>query len=48
MVEGYGSNLMSKAASYIYAVDIDETTIQAAKIKYNNKSTEFINCLEVA
>lgn len=41
--EGYGSNLMSKEASHVYSVDIDEKTIQAAKLKYNNqKNIDFI------
>lgn len=41
--EGYGSNLMSEVASHVYSVDIDDATIQAARLKYNDKKNiEFI------
>lgn len=41
--EGYGSNLMSEVGSHVYAVDIDVSTIQTAKLKYKNKKNiEFI------
>ena len=40
--EGYGSNLMSKVASYVYSVDIDDDTIKAARIKYKNKKIKFL------
>ncbi|WP_395051088.1 class I SAM-dependent methyltransferase [Flavobacterium sp.] len=41
-VEGYGSNLMIKKASYIYSVDIDEETMQVAKHKYKKSNLEFL------
>lgn len=40
--EGYGSNLMSEVASYIYSVDIDDETVQAARLKYNKNNIKFI------
>jgi ubiquinone/menaquinone biosynthesis C-methylase UbiE len=40
--EGYGSNLMSKNAAFVYGVDIDLTTIQEAKLKYKNKNIEYL------
>lgn len=40
--EGYGSNLMSERASFVYSVDIDDETIKAAKLKYVKKNIEFI------
>ncbi|MCR4030938.1 MULTISPECIES: class I SAM-dependent methyltransferase [Flavobacterium] len=39
--EGYGSNLMSKNASFVYGVDIDTETINKAKSKYNKGNLEF-------
>ncbi|WP_125722356.1 class I SAM-dependent methyltransferase [Flavobacterium ustbae] len=39
--EGYGSNLMSKDASFVYGVDIDDDTIGKAKLKYNEENLEF-------
>ena len=40
--EGYGSNLISKEASFVYGVDIDEATIQAAKAKYKKENLNFL------
>ena len=39
--EGYGSNLMSEKASFVYGVDIDDNTIDKAKLKYKKKNLEF-------
>lgn len=41
--EGYGSNLMSKEASFVYGIDIDEATIQAAKAKYKKENLNFLS-----
>lgn len=40
--EGYGSNLMSEKASFVYGVDIDDYTVQEAKLKYKKDNLEFI------
>lgn len=40
--EGYGSNLMSKKASFVYGVDIDKATVKEAKLKYKRENLEFI------
>jgi len=40
--EGYGSNLMSKHASFVYGVDIDKMTIEKAKKKYKKDNLQFI------
>lgn len=40
--EGYGSNLISKNAKYVYGVDIDTNTIALAKTKYHGDNLEFI------
>lgn len=40
--EGYGSNLMSKEATFVYGVDIDEQTIDRAKKKYSRDNLEFL------
>ncbi len=40
--EGYGSNLLSKNASFVYGVDIDHETIQKAKFKYKNNNLKFL------
>lgn len=40
--EGYGSNLMSQYASFIYGVDIDRVTIEHAKVKYEKDNLRFI------
>lgn len=39
--EGYGSYLMSEKASFVYGVDIDSSTIDKARLKYNKKNIEF-------
>ena len=39
--EGYGCNFMSKKAKFVYGVDIDDITVQEAKLKYKNKKIEF-------
>lgn len=40
--EGYGSNIMSKKAKFVYGVDIDNTTVQEAKLKYKKDNLEFL------
>ncbi|WP_417200696.1 methyltransferase domain-containing protein [Bizionia sp.] len=40
--EGYGSHLISLEADYVYGVDIDEPTIERAKLKYKRSNLEFI------
>jgi len=40
--EGYGSNIMSQKASFVYGVDIDNSTVQEAKLKYIKENLEFI------
>jgi 2-polyprenyl-3-methyl-5-hydroxy-6-metoxy-1,4-benzoquinol methylase len=40
--EGYGSNIMSKKASYVYGVDIDVIAVQEAKLKYKKDNLEFL------
>ena len=40
--EGYGSHIMSKKASFVYGVDIDNATVQDAKLKYKKDNLEFI------
>lgn len=40
--EGYGSNILSSEAKYVYGVDIDEETIQNAKDKYKKDNLEFL------
>ncbi len=40
--EGYGSNLLSKSASFVYGVDIDENAVNMATEKYKNDKLEFI------
>jgi len=40
--EGYGSNLVSEYAEYVYGVDIDDETIQKAQKKYKKTNLEFI------
>ena len=39
--EGYGSNLMSEYAEFVYGVDIDRETIENAQAKYKNKNIKF-------
>lgn len=40
--EGYGSNLMSERASFVYGVDIDEATVKEARLKYKNINLEYL------
>lgn len=40
--EGYGSNLMSKKALFVYGVDIDNKAVQDAKLKYKKENLEFL------
>jgi 2-polyprenyl-3-methyl-5-hydroxy-6-metoxy-1,4-benzoquinol methylase len=40
--EGYGSNIMSKKAAYVYGVDIDIMAVQGAKLKYKKENLEFL------
>jgi ubiquinone/menaquinone biosynthesis C-methylase UbiE len=40
--EGYGSNLMSEKASFIYGVDIDESTIINARQKYKKPNLKYL------
>ena len=40
--EGYGSNLLSKDATFVYGVDIDIDTIVNAQKKYAKKNLKFI------
>lgn len=39
--EGYGSNLISDSASFVYGVDIDKTAIEKAKNKYRKDNIQF-------
>ncbi|ARV05496.1 hypothetical protein BTO04_01760 [Polaribacter sp. SA4-10] len=39
--EGYGSNLLSEEAKYVFGVDIDTETIEKAKIKYKKSNLYF-------
>ncbi|WP_394758880.1 class I SAM-dependent methyltransferase [Flavobacterium sp.] len=39
--EGYGSNLLSEHATFVYGVDIDEKCINDAKLKYKKNNIEF-------
>lgn len=40
--EGYGSNIMSKKAKFVYGVDIDNSSIEKAKLKYNKENLKFL------
>ena len=40
--EGYGSNLMSKDAAFVYGVDIDKTTVENAQLKYKKENLQFL------
>ncbi len=40
--EGYGTNLLSNTASFVYGVDIDDKAVIGAREKYNKKNIEFI------
>lgn len=39
--EGYGANLLSEAATFVYGVDIDEAAVEAAKQKYQKENIRF-------
>lgn len=39
--EGYGSNLLSEEAKYVFGVDIDTETIEKAKLKYKKSNLYF-------
>jgi ubiquinone/menaquinone biosynthesis C-methylase UbiE len=40
--EGYGANLISRTAKFVYGVDIDDIIIQEAKMKYREENLEFL------
>ena len=40
--EGYGTNLISQKAAFVYGVDIDAASIAAAKQKYQRENIEFL------
>lgn len=40
--EGYGSNLMSEVAKYVYGVDIDANTIENASKKYKKDNLKYL------
>lgn len=40
--EGYGSNIISDKAKFVYGVDIDDAAIQKAKLKYVKENLKFI------
>lgn len=40
--EGYGSNLMSEKASFVYGVDVDKICVSEAKLKYKKQNIEFL------
>ena len=40
--EGYGSNIISEKAKFVYGVDIDETSIKDAKLKYKKDNLKFL------
>ncbi len=40
--EGYGSNLMSNDAAFVYGVDIDKTTVTNAQLKYKKDNLKFL------
>lgn len=40
--EGYGTNILSDEAKYVYGVDIDEDTIKKAREKYEKENLEFL------
>lgn len=39
--EGYGSNLLANVAAKVVGVDIDDSTVTAAKIKYRKSNVDF-------
>lgn len=40
--EGYGSNLLAAGAEFVFGVDISETTIAEARIKYKSANISFL------
>lgn len=40
--EGYGSNLLSENATFVYGVDIDKNTVERAKSKYKKDNIQFL------
>jgi ubiquinone/menaquinone biosynthesis C-methylase UbiE len=40
--EGYGSNLISNDAAFVYGVDIDKTTVANAQLKYKKENLKFL------
>jgi ubiquinone/menaquinone biosynthesis C-methylase UbiE len=40
--EGYGSNIMSEKAKFVYGVDIDVSAVKKAKYKYKSANLEFL------
>ena len=40
--EGYGTNLLATKAKFAYGVDIDEVSINKAKLKYNRQNLQFL------
>lgn len=41
--EGYGTNLISKNAKFVYGVDIDKDSIEHAKNKYKSENIKFLH-----
>lgn len=41
--EGYGANILSKTAKYVYGIDISIEAIEHAKKNYNRENLEFIH-----
>lgn len=39
--EGYGSNIMSETAEFVYGVDIDQSTIEKASKKYKRQNLKY-------
>lgn len=39
--EGYGSDILSKTAKFVYGVDIDKSTVEFARNKYSNRKIKF-------
>lgn len=39
--EGYGSNLLANAATFVFGVDIDEESVQHAKAKYQRDNLKY-------
>lgn len=40
--EGYGSNIMSETAEFVYGVDIDQSTIELASQKYKKHNLKYL------